>query len=833
MLQRWAEMVDAADAAVADDPNNDEARYWLVRARLHTDAPAAAEAALADVPDATRTSWARLRAIVRLHAHGETADVDAVAGLLETPDVADAGEQELALAALRRAVRTFPDQPPEHLLRSVAVCRRVDAAAGPQGWCEYVFALHQFSVERDYRMALRHGARATVSFDDACPVWLIRAACAVILGSPSELAEALAARQACGSFEDDADYLAALCASMHVSEVSADASRLIAVDLARPRGRLVHVAPALGAAGDTLRELHSWLAGQEPAFAPPSPAGLDACAWARWLWARLELVRHGHSDDVPSDSTETDPDHPVHRFVQCYETAQAKYGEGRSLLRAGAPVDALRAFGRARHVCSGQEAARVLARAVFEPVLTYWEGVALAHHRQFDAAADKLECVRRTGLLPAVHTQLGLIGIARGHPGDAAYHLQKIGQSRSSAALYLEALVARSAGNTERVHELLTTVCDSDDAGDSVYRGAALRLRGVLDEERGDLTAADRHYRRALAERPGDVVAAARLARVWARDAHARRRDGGAAPPAPDLDSNWEAIARIPGLASLQPLHAWLAVLPRDRRLPSSAPGTAMQRLAAAVLLQSGHYDTARHLVSEWAAQGPDEPALAAIQAVLTISDTRGDWQIASDPDDLERLRERTPGQAPLTFWIAIARMRARTPSAEAIAGAARFMDTDLPAPHRAFAAITGLFAADDTHRSRARAICRSLLDAGTFAPDSARDLAALLVSYLGDDDEEFLACYAGMESRPTLLPCGAADVYVCAAEARLRTGRADAVLDGRIPEDLATLSDPAVRRVLALAYAQRAARRAEHDAAAALGDLDQALGILATEAQA
>jgi hypothetical protein len=105
--------------------------------------------------------------------------------------------------------------------------------------------------------------------------------------------------------------------------------------------------------------------------------------------------------------------------------------------------------------------------------------------------------------------------------------------------------------------------------------------------------------------------------------------------------------------------------------------------------------------------------------------------------------------------------------------------------------------------------------------------VAACLASCLDGTDEELLAGYSRVEHHEAAIPCDLADLFVRAAQARLRTVGADAVLNGHIPDSLAALSDPGVRRVLGLAYAQRAARNAEHDVRAALSDLDQALELL------
>jgi hypothetical protein len=94
-------------------------------------------------------------------------------------------------------------------------------------------------------------------------------------------------------------------------------------------------------------------------------------------------------------------------------------------------------------------------------------------------------------------------------------------------------------------------------------------------------------------------------------------------------------------------------------------------------------------------------------------------------------------------------------------------------------------------------------------------------------DDREFLAAYGEIETEERALPFGPAEGYLAVTEARLRVGDLDAVIDGFIPDALADLSHPGVRRAMGVAYARRAVRVADRDPRAALRDIDQARELL------
>jgi hypothetical protein len=102
------------------------------------------------------------------------------------------------------------------------------------------------------------------------------------------------------------------------------------------------------------------------------------------------------------------------------------------------------------------------------------------------------------------------------------------------------------------------------------------------------------------------------------------------------------------------------------------------------------------------------------------------------------------------------------------------------------------------------------------------RCLAAAAVG----DDRELLDAYADLEADPRPLPCDPVDVYRVVTEARLRTDDLDAITQGVIPDEVADLADPTVRRLMAIAYARRAVRDADRDPASALRDIEQALEL-------
>ena len=105
--------------------------------------------------------------------------------------------------------------------------------------------------------------------------------------------------------------------------------------------------------------------------------------------------------------------------------------------------------------------------------------------------------------------------------------------------------------------------------------------------------------------------------------------------------------------------------------------------------------------------------------------------------------------------------------------------------------------------------------------------VVSCLVAYVGASDNEFLEHYSTVERNLSAMPCDEGELYVAACRARLRVGAIDAITHGFIPDSLAELTNPEVRRMVGLGYAQRAARSAEKDVRAALNDLEQAIELL------
>lgn len=577
----------------------------------------------------------------------------------------------------------------------------------------------------------------------------------------------------------------------------------------------------------TARTLRRHLADMGEHLAPTS-------VWTRLVELRLDLDDKSATVEAGS-SPEALPcpwwpaDGALQTVARREGEVELRYLEGRQALRRSQPSAARRRFEDARTRVSGGGMATRLVALRFGPLLDYWEGVTLAHLGHADEAARLLRaCVKGVKAREA-RAQLGLLTVAAGDHDGAAKLLSTIREPRPPSADYLAALLATRTGDPAEAERRLERIEERERAA-GVYVAAGHRLRGRVHESVDNIADAARWYRKALTHQPDDTVAAVRLARVWLRQRH-----DADVPPEPLLDGRWPGLTAIAWAAPLLLVRDCLdgpsAARAREllERVPAD-PGLRLLVLRSAVA--AGEETAAAEAARAWAEEVPRDPRMIFAMRVAQAAELLRDFCLTGGEGAVRMVeleRELRGGTAdPVTaFWAEAVRLML---SPDSIATAPPFpaMDDEArSAPVRLFAGLMSIFSDDSDQRRKGARCCRDALEAEPVEDGLARAAVACLAADALGDDRAFLAAYGEIETETRALPCDPAAGYLTAAEARLRVGDLDAVVQGFIPEPLADLTHPGVRRAMGVAYARRAVRVADRDMRAAIRDLDQARELL------
>lgn len=573
-------------------------------------------------------------------------------------------------------------------------------------------------------------------------------------------------------------------------------------------------------------------------------AGLAAGAADAPLWTRLVELRRGlASHDAPEHHALTADRDPVRCPWQTQDQVlwalatrdaeiECRYLEGRRALRDREHAVARRHFEDARARISGAGLATRVTALRFRALLDYWEGVTLAHLGLVSGASELLRACAGGVKAPEAHAQLGLLAVAGGDYPGAAWLLSLIPEPRPAAADYLAALLAERGGDAAGAARLLGRL-EGRASSAGVYAAAGRRLQGRICEAGSDFAAAAQWYRRALTQRPHDAVAAARLARVWLR----QRYDDAGQSPEPLLDRRWSALAEVGWAASLPLVRDCLdgVTAQRARNLLGGCPADpALRLLVLRSSVAAGEEAGVAEAARAWAEEDGADPRLRQAGDAIRASRLVRDFCLA-DGNGLSRpalakleYELRAAGPDPVTgFWSTVSRLLlspvsiATAPPLPAIGDEAR------AAPVRLFAGLLSVFSADPDQRRAGAQGCLAALGDELPRDEFARAAVRCLAADALGDDAEFLSAYGEIETRELALPWGLAAGYLAATEARLRRGELDAIIAGVIPEPLADLAHPGVRRAMGIAYARRAVLVAERDARAALRDIGQARELL------
>ena len=548
-------------------------------------------------------------------------------------------------------------------------------------------------------------------------------------------------------------------------------------------------------------------------------------------------------------------DEPLQQLAQKEGKIELSYLEGRCALRQRSPDKALERFNWARNLCGENTVTNFLTHLRFVPILNYWQGVTLAHLERWNEAKEKLQlCLESPKKVEAL-AQLGLIALKENNIEKADEYLKQILNSQTPiSALYLAALLAEQKGKNEEMHRRITQIEEIDISNTSIYSIANYRLQGALGERKGNYVVAAEKYRQALFYCPVDYVAAARLARTWLRENYHRVQNGQILISEPLSKKHWSVIKQIKWAEKLPMLRDCLAlgsdkidsstqlIFPAD--LLQSQGRNALRRLALRSLLTVGQVETVRRYLQIWLDKDSANPYLVAVETILELSrnlkifcqnSNKSALEIKDSQTKLEELVARIaklslqlPSDPAIEFWHDLTKVILNPILSETEELFVSILtERTISEEQRSLAAVINLFSENLEQRKQAAILCQQFLDNGFFADEKIKKAIACLVACLNGSDQKFLESYRDVESDLSALPCEEAQLYLVACKARLRMGEIDEVTDGIIPNSLAELDHPEVRRLIGLAYAQRAVGNARKNVRVALKDLEQASDLL------
>jgi hypothetical protein len=543
--------------------------------------------------------------------------------------------------------------------------------------------------------------------------------------------------------------------------------------------------------------------------------------------------------------------HWLQSLTQADGETESLYLHGRLALRQGSPAQALEYFDAAQKKLDAEP--RTASLSLVAGCLPYWQGAALAGLGRSKAAYARFEACQPGLKANEALVQQALLGIAQLSLPAAQNILDSLLPDRSFPALsYLRALAAVRLGQPQLALKHLDELAEC--AGRSpAYFKAGLNLRASLVEQSGDQAAgaaaddnaAGLAYRAVLDQAPGDPVAAVRLARLWARRKYRTFQQGEPFNlPAPSIA--WKPVrARIAWAAALQELCEVLAAgersAPAQKRSTRKTSATpALQRLSLRIRLQNRKPGDTLTLPSALS-ETTEDAGLASLvhlmaleKALAACLNDRSDENLAElkallagFADPVEPADSRDAALFSSEFWRESARQVAELPGVLSPAWEALLTDETCPASQRAWIAAWGLFSQDARQRQDAATALSAIaghlqLSNQNVPAEPLRAALLALAAHVQGDDVLFLEQYAQLESRltgPLALPCSAAELYLLAGQARLRTRQPEAVLDAPCPPDLSP-QDPRRVELLNLAHLQRAALHALNDPALAMEEV-------------
>lgn len=588
--------------------------------------------------------------------------------------------------------------------------------------------------------------------------------------------------------------------------------------------------------------------------------GLTGDAWQRILEYR-EMLRSLDRVFPPVEALNLDfessplcpwwpEDSPLQPLFQHEVQIEAHYLVARCALRQRDFDVAVELFRRSRQLCHATIWTCIISTVRFAPVLDYWEGVTHAHAGRLEQARDILNRCLAGPKATEARVQLGLVALAGHDPVGAMAMLRQISQPYPPSAYYLAALIAERQRAFDVTKKVLDQLKHIERPTPSVYDAAAQRLSGALAERTDHPGDAAGDYRRAIELWPGDLIATARLARLWLRSAYDALKNQANIAPEPSLSARWTLVKRVSWATNLPLLRTLLLACADNEQSCSldlhvdpaeSHWNSAFKRLVLRALVQNGALAEAQRMATTWIDSASNAPLVAATAFVAlpgilqtfyaqrSIDSAR--MAVDSFARNLAQIRSSLPDKASVEFWHDLSRTAIEPAlfSQEQLF-ALTLANGSRPAAQRVLAATLSLCSSNDAQRQLGLGAARQLLEDPQLHDDVARPILACLYGLITSDDDILLEGYSAINGDLTKLPCDTFEAYLAVCYAQMRAGAVEALTEDTSSVAQALRHHPEVRRITGLAYARRAAQRATENISAAIIDLDRAMQLLDME---
>lgn len=499
-----------------------------------------------------------------------------------------------------------------------------------------------------------------------------------------------------------------------------------------------------------------------------------------------------------------------------------------------------------------------LAAAWWRPAFDYYRGVFLAAAGSGDARSV-LEGLMDGPCACQARTQAALLSIQGGDLSGAEELLSGV-EVDFPAFIYAKALLAERRGEDAVCRGLLDSYESLFGSVTSPYSTAVKRLSAAVEERAGNETEAERLNREVVAGDPNDSIASARLSRILLRRVY------GAVDSDGELDGDdpgllFEIALRDGGIGWCVPLHRLYKLLTaqsddiaclRDE-VVSSVPRVEtvlpLLQVGAYRLLSAGRPAEALGMVERDASSPMGRSYRKTLSVLRAWSLLSNVWSCYKEPDqasvreEVERLR--SSGCDDENVWeVAETALREKAVHASISWDTLGDMDacardmTDLidedpfvrgwkcllekaveigktgvldcdwgVLSESCLSYLPAIWSDDPDVRSTAASNLGPSVEAAALNwDDHQAALLRALCAWVSGDDEGFLDCYSRLEPVIENLPVDGPSLWFGAASIWFGNKSWGQLLEGKMPDCVADLSNPQVRLLIGLAYAQSAA---------------------------
>lgn len=797
-------MAELAEKAYRIDPPGPGLNYWRLRSLLQKAVFSGNRLAEEPLPDVPGQEWNRFRLEYALYMQPDLKSAENLLPVF-TSDVSGMEDPErlLTLKILEKPLTVSFSSTADVIMNTARICQEIERLTGKQlPWTQYSLAVKELLTDNALEKALERFENIQVSSNISTIPVLARVA-RLILGQPKN----------CTSLENT------LFEGM-------DETLFLHIPLLSELRKLVNLAHrAIDHDGSVCKDI------LEHRMSPTAPP------WFSWLFVRtcvlalkpddfisilnrLEFTNKVIAWEIARWAAEGSPFSSKQNPAILKATDMLEGNDWHSFCESsenmvglGILPDAMLSndrclsagFSRVRHAIkewdmtsAGNQLADMLKhldisdpiiRSWWEPLCEYWLGVAEAHIGKSEAAIHLGKTVE-SWMGSRARSQLALLAVRDKNYQQAGDWLQEAHPGYPGVQ-YARALILARTGEAGAARDIINGYTDLFPGDTSPYSSACKRFLAALDERSGAQDEAKAKYMNQHAADPDDPTAAARLARILLQD-----------------------LYQVTGKISEEEHLILGAILAGSETIQKRTPWfRSFAQLAGLMLIHSA----TESLSSK---TGLDSTQVRiAVRQLLYYRKTKEAMQILAryDLDD-----QASYTKAILDAWHLLGTIWERGAVSETFEGRNLSDALDTCLDHLA---VTGR-----KNGTRESSRWSSLLQLAKRMVQNPRDYSSLSSQELLDqfrsinpdglneqqqnmasaidslsrgEKARFLEAYQSLSHDLDTLPVDGRDLWIAAAEQWFETGQWDELLESDLPACIEDLSDPHVRTMIGMAYAQ------------------------------